>query len=163
MKDYYKIIGVNRNADASTIKNTYLLKLKKYHPDVYNGDKTFAEQKTSELNQAYDVLKDDIKRKEYDLELTKKIKKVNSKEKVEKVKENKTNWFKTSWENIKLLRKKRKEKKLEKKKKKYAKKLKTSTKKLTDEQIELMKDKKKLNFLILVMLIAIVVILVALI
>ena len=66
MKNYYEIIGVNVNADERTIKNAYLFKLRKYHPDIYSGDKDFAEQKTKELNMAYDTLKDAELRRAYD-------------------------------------------------------------------------------------------------
>lgn len=66
MKNYYEIIGVDKYANEQTIKNAYLFKLKKYHPDLYLGDKTFAEQKTKELNIAYDTLKDANLRKVYD-------------------------------------------------------------------------------------------------
>ena len=69
MKNYYEIIGVNVNADERTIKNAYLFKLKKYHPDLYLGDSEFAEQKTKELNLAYDTLKDKELRKAYDEQL----------------------------------------------------------------------------------------------
>lgn len=161
MKDYYKIIGVSRDADERTIKNTYLLKLKKYHPDVYAGDKGFAEEKTAELNEAYEILKDETLRKEYDTKLNKKKKKQGEVGKKKNV-EPERNWFQVFWDNIKYYRKKRKDKKLAKKKKKYAKKLKTSENKLTDEQIEYAKDKKKLTILIWCMIIAIVLIIFAL-
>lgn len=67
MKNYYQIIGVNTTADFTTIKNEYLRKIKKYHPDIYVGDKSFAMQKTAELNEAYNVLKDEKLREQYDL------------------------------------------------------------------------------------------------
>lgn len=66
MKNYYKIIGVDEDASQEEIKHTYFLKVKKYHPDTYYGDKDFALKKTSELNEAYEVLKDEVKRAEYD-------------------------------------------------------------------------------------------------
>lgn len=69
MKNYYQIIGVNSNADFATIKNEYLRKMKKYHPDVYVGDKAFAMQKTAELNEAYNVLKDKNLREQYNLKI----------------------------------------------------------------------------------------------
>ncbi|MBE7075089.1 MAG: hypothetical protein E7376_03845 [Clostridiales bacterium] len=147
MKNYYKIIGVNTDADSRTIKNTYLLKIKKYHPDVYTGDKSFAEEKTRELNEAYDILSDDAKRALYD----KKIK-------VEKpVKNNiskppKNSFFKSLKEKIirsfKYFVNKVKEYKKAKKQKK-------NKKNLTDEQLHLKEGKKKLNALILLMIFAI--------
>ena len=67
MKNFYEIIGVEPNADFASIKSAYLKKIKEYHPDVYEGDKDFAEQKTAEITEAYNVLKDEQLRKEYDL------------------------------------------------------------------------------------------------
>lgn len=67
MKNYYEIIGVDVGADFSEIKSAYLIKIKEYHPDVYVGDKSFAVEKTAELNEAYNTLKDEELRKEYDL------------------------------------------------------------------------------------------------
>lgn len=67
MKNYYKIIGVSKNASLDHIKVAYLEKMKKYHPDVFAGDKNLAMQKTTELNEAYNTLKDEEKRKEYNL------------------------------------------------------------------------------------------------
>lgn len=67
MKNYYEIIGVDVGADFSEIKSAYLVKIKEYHPDIYVGDKSFAVEKTAELNEAYNTLKDEELRKEYDL------------------------------------------------------------------------------------------------
>ncbi len=67
MDNYYKILNVNKNADVSEIKKAYLKELKKYHPDVYKGDSSFAQNKTAQLNEIYSTLKDDNLRKEYDL------------------------------------------------------------------------------------------------
>ncbi len=66
MKTFYEIIGVEPNADLASIKSAYLEKVKQYHPDVYEGDKDFAMQKTAELTEAYQTLKDEELRKEYD-------------------------------------------------------------------------------------------------
>ncbi|MGN0594991.1 MAG: J domain-containing protein [Hominimerdicola sp.] len=66
MKDYYNILGVNQNAPDEVIKASYKALAKKYHPDLYDGDKLFAEHKMKEINEAYDILSDEIKRKEYD-------------------------------------------------------------------------------------------------
>lgn len=63
-KDYYKILGVPKNADQDTIKKTYRRQARKYHPDV--SKETNAEEKFKEINEAYEVLGDAEKRKAYD-------------------------------------------------------------------------------------------------
>lgn len=67
MKNYYEIIGVEVNASYDEIKKAYLRKMKEYHPDVYEGDKDFALEKTAEITEAYNVLKDEEQRRVYDL------------------------------------------------------------------------------------------------
>lgn len=64
-KDYYKILGVPRNADEKEIKAAYRRLARKYHPDVNPNDKA-AEAKFKEMSQAYEVLGDSEKRKLYD-------------------------------------------------------------------------------------------------
>ena len=64
-KDYYKILGVDRNADANAIKKAYRKLAKKYHPDMNPGDKE-AEAKFKEATEAYGVLSDPDKRRQYD-------------------------------------------------------------------------------------------------
>jgi molecular chaperone DnaJ len=64
-KDYYQILGVNRNAAEKDIKKAYRQLARKHHPDVNPGDMT-AEAKFKEINQAYEVLSDAEKRKKYD-------------------------------------------------------------------------------------------------
>lgn len=64
-KDYYKILGVDKNATADEIKSSFRKLAKKYHPDL-NPDNAEAEQKFKEINEAYEVLSDDKKRKTYD-------------------------------------------------------------------------------------------------
>ncbi len=64
-KDYYEILGVSKTASAAEIKNAYRKLAVKYHPDKNSGDKE-AEHKFKELNQAYEVLKDEKKRAAYD-------------------------------------------------------------------------------------------------
>ena len=63
--DPYKALGVEKNADASTIKSAYRKLARKYHPDVNPGDKA-AEDKFKELSEAYDILSDPAKKSEYD-------------------------------------------------------------------------------------------------
>ncbi len=64
-KDYYKILGVNKNAATGEIKKAYRKLAMKYHPDHTKGDKK-AEEKFKELSEAYAVLSDAEKRKQYD-------------------------------------------------------------------------------------------------
>ncbi|RPE09625.1 J domain-containing protein [Chitinophaga lutea] len=64
-KDYYKILGVDKKASAADIKKAYRKLAVKYHPDK-NPDDKVAEEKFKELNEAYEVLGDDDKRKKYD-------------------------------------------------------------------------------------------------
>lgn len=66
MKNYYEELGVEKNADISEIKKAYLSLLKKYHPDLYQGDKNYAQAQTQKLNMIYNVLKDENQRKIYD-------------------------------------------------------------------------------------------------
>jgi DnaJ-class molecular chaperone len=64
-KDYYKILGVGRNATEKDIKAAYRKLARKYHPDVNPGDKA-AEDKFKEIGEAYEVLSDPEKRRRYD-------------------------------------------------------------------------------------------------
>lgn len=64
-KDYYKILGVERNASAEEIKKTFRKLAMKYHPDR-NKDNKEAEEKFKEINEAYEVLSDPKKRERYD-------------------------------------------------------------------------------------------------
>ena len=64
-RDYYEVLGVNKNADAATIKKAYRKLAKKYHPDLNPGDKQ-AEAAFKEVNEANDVLSDPQKRQRYD-------------------------------------------------------------------------------------------------
>lgn len=66
--NYYEILGVTRSASQSEIKDAYKALVKKYHPDVYTGDKSFAEKKIKEINVAYDVLSDFSQKQKYDTE-----------------------------------------------------------------------------------------------
>jgi molecular chaperone DnaJ len=64
-KDYYQILGVNRNASEKEIKQAYRRLARKHHPDLNPGDKS-AEARFKEMNAAYQVLSDPEKRKKYD-------------------------------------------------------------------------------------------------
>lgn len=64
-QDYYDILGASRSASAEELKKAYRKLAMKYHPDKNPGDKE-AEKKFKELNEAYDILKDDQKRAAYD-------------------------------------------------------------------------------------------------
>lgn len=64
-EDYYKILGLNKNASEEEIKKTYRKLAMKYHPDHAKGDKA-AEEKFKQISEAYAVLSDKEKRKQYD-------------------------------------------------------------------------------------------------
>jgi len=64
-RDYYEVLGVDRNATDEDIKKAYRKLAKKYHPDVNPGDKE-AEAKFKEINEAYQILSDPEKREKYD-------------------------------------------------------------------------------------------------
>ena len=67
MKNYYKILQVDKDASPEIIKVAYKLLVKKNHPDLREGeDKKNAEEKIKEINEAYDILSDPIKKAEYD-------------------------------------------------------------------------------------------------
>src|ERR1700749_3103897 len=63
--DYYKTLGVGKNASDEEIKKAYRKLAREYHPDRNPGDKQ-AEEKFKEISQAHDVLSDPEKRKAYD-------------------------------------------------------------------------------------------------
>jgi len=62
MKNYYQILGVNKDASQSEIKKAYRKLSKQYHPDVNPQ----GEDKFKEIVEAYDILGDEGKRKQYD-------------------------------------------------------------------------------------------------
>ena len=64
-RDYYDVLGIDRNADEKTIKKAYRKLAKKYHPDTNAGNPDAAD-KFKEVNEAYDVLGDPKKKKMYD-------------------------------------------------------------------------------------------------
>ena len=63
--DYYKILGVGKNASDEEIKKAYRKLARQYHPDTNQGDKK-AEERFKQISQAHDVLSDPDKRKAYD-------------------------------------------------------------------------------------------------
>ena len=64
-KDYYKILGIDKKAGQDEVKKAYRKLAVKYHPDKNAGDKQ-AEDRFKEISEAYEVLKDPEKRKQYD-------------------------------------------------------------------------------------------------
>lgn len=94
MKTYYEILQVSKEADSDIIEKVYRLLIKKYHPDVSNSDP----QKISEINNAYEVLSNPQKRKEYDiyllnLDTEKKINEISSYEYKENAQRNNNNSY----------------------------------------------------------------------
>lgn len=71
MKNYYEILQVNRTADKEIIQKVYKILTKKYHPDLQQNDedRDYAEKAMAKINEAYEVISDDEKRKQYDYEL----------------------------------------------------------------------------------------------
>ena len=65
-KDYYDILGVDKNADTKQIKKAYKRLAMKHHPDRNIDDKAAAEKKFKEIQKAYGILSDDQKRQAYD-------------------------------------------------------------------------------------------------
>ena len=64
-KDYYETLGVDRNADTDEIRKAYRKLARKYHPDLNPGDKA-AEERFKKVQEAYDILSDENKKKVYD-------------------------------------------------------------------------------------------------
>lgn len=70
MNTLYEILEVSEKASKEVIEKTYKVLAKKYHPDLQTPEnKELAEKKMKEINEAYDILSDEIKRKEYDEKL----------------------------------------------------------------------------------------------
>lgn len=65
-KDYYVVLGVLPDAEEVVIKAAYRALVQRYHPDKYAGDSSEAQRKTTELNEAYEVLSNPVRRAEYD-------------------------------------------------------------------------------------------------
>ncbi|MBR5227244.1 MAG: DnaJ domain-containing protein [Clostridia bacterium] len=70
MKNYYEILEVDRQASLKVIKGVYKIHIKNKHPDLYEGEeKLKAEEEIKVLNEAYEILSNEEKRKEYDKQL----------------------------------------------------------------------------------------------
>ena len=67
--NYYEVLRVPSTASVNEIKNAYKKLVKRYHPDVYEGNKLFAETKIKEINEAYETLSEKRRKAEYDAEL----------------------------------------------------------------------------------------------
>lgn len=70
MKNYYELLEVSEKASPEVIKKAYTTLVKKYHPDLQpDNEKKSAEDKIKDINEAYEVLSDSVKRNEYDRKL----------------------------------------------------------------------------------------------
>ena len=65
-KDYYEVLGINKNATDEELKKAYRKLAKQYHPDANPDNKEEAEKKFKEVNEAYETLSNPQKRKMYD-------------------------------------------------------------------------------------------------
>lgn len=65
-KDYYRILGVLDDAEEIVIRAAYKALAQRYHPDKWTGSKDEANKRMSDINEAYGVLSDPVKRKQYD-------------------------------------------------------------------------------------------------
>lgn len=66
MQDYYSTLGVLPSAELAVIKGAYKAMMNIYHPDKYKGDKDYAIAKSQAITNAYEILKDPVKRAAYD-------------------------------------------------------------------------------------------------
>lgn len=64
--NYYEILEIDENASTEVIKAAYRALAKKYHPDTYHGSNASRDKNMSQINEAYEVLSDEQKRKDYD-------------------------------------------------------------------------------------------------
>ena len=110
MKKYYEILEVNPKASIEIIEKAYKVLARKYHPDLYEGEKKiYAEHKMREINEAYKILSDDFLREQYDSELEKeesdnsiykKQSNYNNSQKVEKQKTEETDRMRSTKSDI---------------------------------------------------------------
>lgn len=102
MIDFYKLLGINRNSTKEEIKSSYKNMVKKYHPDINKDDN--ADKIIRSLNEAKEILLDDLKRKEYDLALED----IDNSKQVSKNKsetyESKTNEYKEAYSDVYVTR-----------------------------------------------------------
>ena len=94
MKNYYEILEVNAKASSEVIEKAYKVLIKKYHPDLYDGEeRVLAEEKVKNINEAYKILSDQFLKEQYDKELQKESeeKRYNNKNDSEKSNNIKTN------------------------------------------------------------------------
>lgn len=70
LKDHYRILGVIQDAEDIVIKAAYRALAQRYHPDKWAGSSEEATMRMSEINKAFSVLSDQIKRKQYDINLS---------------------------------------------------------------------------------------------
>ena len=77
MKDYYRTLGILDDAEDIIIKAAYRALAQRYHPDKWLGDKVEATKRMAEINEAYEVLSDNLKRTQYDREFFKSTKKTS--------------------------------------------------------------------------------------
>lgn len=66
MRDHYETLGVANSAEGAVIEAAYRALVKKYHPDIYQGDKDYANKRLQEINEAWRVLSDVARKKQYD-------------------------------------------------------------------------------------------------
>ena len=57
--NYYDVLRVSQNATLIEIKKAYKALVKRYHPDIYEGNKLYAENKIKEINEAYEILSEE--------------------------------------------------------------------------------------------------------
>jgi DnaJ-class molecular chaperone len=70
LKDHYRILGVIQDAEDIVIKAAYRALAQRYHPDKWAGSQEEATMRMSEINKAFSVLSDQIKRRQYDINLS---------------------------------------------------------------------------------------------
>lgn len=89
MSNLYEILEVSEKASKEVIEKAYKVLAKKYHPDLQKeGDKENAEIKMKQINEAYEILSDDERRNQYDIELQEKREEARKKEIENEVKKN---------------------------------------------------------------------------
>lgn len=69
MSDHYQVLGVERDATNEIIVSAYRALIKAFHPDIFKGDKRYAEERLKSINAAFYVIGDPERRKKYDYEL----------------------------------------------------------------------------------------------